>query len=115
MSRKALLGYLQDSAATEIVTVGGATYEVRGLTLAQVRDLTRRARKGDEIEVDRYQALTLIASVYDEKGERVFDDADLDVILAAPAGRLAALITATNKVNGADDAPLDENADGSSN
>ncbi len=114
MTRKHLLGYLQDSAAVESVTIDGSTYEVRGLTLTQVRDLTRRSRKGDEIEIDRYQALMLVASVFDDKGERVFDDADLDVILNAPAGRLTALIAASNRVNGADDAPLDESADGSS-
>ena len=80
MTRKHLLGYLQDSAAVESVTIDGSTYEVRGLTLTQVRDLTRRSRKGDEIEIDRYQALMLVASVYDDKGERVFDDADLDLM-----------------------------------
>lgn len=76
---------------SERVSVAGLLFEVRGLTVkdaaALYQRISRRTPRG-EVEVDRERAMPewVIACTYDpESGERVFDPADRDSLVAGQA------------------------------
>lgn len=50
------------------------------------RELFEKASKGDKVDLVALQVWTVIALTYDEEGNKVFDEADFDVIMEQPAG-----------------------------
>jgi hypothetical protein len=106
-----MMGLREDTLKTlsdlpgEIVETHGLRFEVRGLTVRDANGLYDRLSKrvGDTVEVDRekWNAEWCIASVFDpDTGERVFDPADRDSLLAGRADLVQVLAQAAARLSG---------------
>jgi len=84
---------LGKKSAPTLVEVDGVEYELRPLTVRARGDILRRAglieaqtKGGKSTDVAKLQVLAVIAIVHVPGGERVFDDADLEMLLDEEAG-----------------------------
>lgn len=87
------------AAPKKIVEFEGQKFEIRKPTYRDRADILRLSKvtSGDAEKIDLalLQAQALVrCAFHPESGERVFDDADVDVILAKPAGELDILTDA---------------------
>jgi hypothetical protein len=90
----------------ETVTVDGDLYEVRGLSVRDANRLygrlVKRGPGGDtEIDRDKWNVAWAIAAVFDpEDGTAVFDDADLDLLMAGRSDIITELARHAARLSG---------------
>ena len=70
----------------EVVTIDGKDIYVRQPSVGERSRIDKAARVNDTFDWARYQAFCVIALTEDEGGVKVFEDADYDALIAAPAG-----------------------------
>lgn len=79
--------------------------EVRAMTVAQQQTLIAKVRKPNgDLNSELLAVETIIAACFDpETGERVFDDADRDVLRTKSASAFSRLLAASNRAAGMED------------